>query len=248
VPPWAVYAALAVTGFVSSVINVVAGGGSFLTLPLLIFLGLPAVEANGTNRVGVVVQNVPAVWGFHRRGLLDWRYGLVMSLPSLVGALIGAQAALLVGDRAFRRVLAFVMVAVTLLSLLDPLRARRRGEAPPLGRGWIALGFFVVGLYGGFVQAGVGFLALAVTTLAGLDLVRGNALKVLNIFLATVLSLAVFAWDSQVRWDMGLALAAGCLAGGAAGVRLTVAKGHDWLHRVVTATVVLFAIALWLSG
>jgi uncharacterized protein len=86
---------------------------------------------------------------------------------------------------------------------------------------------------------------LATTTLAGLDLVRGNAVKVFSVMLLTLLSLAVFAGAGQVDWPAGLALALGNMLGGHVGVRLAVTKGHRWLEGVVTATVIVFAILLW---
>ena len=104
-----------------------------------------------------------------------------------------------------------------------------------------------MGLYGGFVQAGVGFLILAVTTWSGLDLVRGNAVKVLAVLLFTPLSLGIFAWQGQVHWPSGLALAVGMLAGGEIGARLTIGKGERWVRRVVTAAILVFAVKLWLS-
>ena len=107
---------------------------------------------------------------------------------------------------------------------------------------------FLTGIYGGFVQAGVGFFVVAVTTLAGIDLVRGTAIKVFTIGVVTVIAAAlVFAWHGHIDWPAGLALAAGSLAGGAAGVRLAVLKGHRWLQHVVTCTVVVFAVLLWVS-
>lgn len=109
----------------------------------------------------------------------------------------------------------------------------------------LAFGFFGVGLYGGFVQAGVGFLILAVTTMAGLDLVRGNAVKVLSVMAFTTVSLGIFVWFGKVHWPMGLTLAAGTVLGGLVGVRLTVLKGHRWVKGVVTAAVVVFAVKLW---
>jgi uncharacterized membrane protein YfcA len=111
----------------------------------------------------------------------------------------------------------------------------------------ILLGFFAVGVYGGFVQAGVGFLILAVTTLAGLDLVQGNVLKVFCVLAFTVLSLSIFAWKGLVHWPLGLTLAAGNTTGALLGARLTVLKGHRWIRRVVTITVILFALRLWFS-
>jgi uncharacterized membrane protein YfcA len=250
VAPWLAFTVLAVAGFVSSVVNTLAGGGSFLTLPLLIFLGMPAAEANGTNRLGVVAQNVAAVWGFHGGGVMDWRLALRVSVPATAASLLGAWLALRIGDREFRRVLAFVMVAITLWTLLEPVLARARGAAGahPTPRPGLALAMFAVaGFYGGFVQAGVGFLVLAATTLAGLDLVRGNAVKVLVILLVTIAALGLFVWDGKVRWAEGLALAAGSVAGSYVGVRLAILKGDRWLRWFVTAAIVTFAVLLWMQ-
>jgi uncharacterized protein len=244
--PWD-YLLLAAIGFVGSVLNVIAGGGSFLTLPALIFLGMPTLEANATNRVGVVAQNAIAVWGFHRHKLLDWPWALAASVPAGLGGLAGAWLALDVKDTEFRRILASLMVAITLWTLIDPIkRVGRVPERSPWSFG-VAAGMFVAGIYGGFVQAGVGFLVVAVTTLAGIDLVRGAAVKVLTIGVLTIIATVVFAWHGHVDWAAGLALAAGSLAGGAAGVRLAVLKGHRWLQHAVTCAVVVFAVILWVS-
>jgi uncharacterized membrane protein YfcA len=244
--PWS-YLLLAVVGFVASVLNVLSGGGSFLTLPVLILLGAPAVDANGTNRVGVLAQNASAVWAFHRHGVLDWPWALKAAVPAVAGALVGAVLALDVDDRAFRRLLAVLMVLVTLWTLIDPLdKLQATVIRSPFSPG-IALGLFLTGIYGGFVQAGVGFLVVAVTTAAGVDLLRGAAIKVLMIGAVTLTAALVFAWQGHIDWPSGLALAAGSLAGGAAGVRLAILKGNRWLQHVVTATVVAFAVLLWVS-
>ena len=97
------------------------------------------------------------------------------------------------------------------------------------------------------IQAGVGFVILALTSAAGLDLIRGNAVKVLSVLLITVLSLAIFANSGTVDWPRGLALGVGNFAGGLVGVRQAVLKGQRWLERVVSATVILFALLLWFS-
>jgi hypothetical protein len=265
------YPLLFVTGLVAGTLNVIAGGGSFLTLPILIFLGLPAGIANGTNRVGILLQNVSAVWGFHRYGIFDRRYFLTAGLPAALGSALGTWLALVISDRAFQQILALLMVVISLLSLWTPRRRKGRhppaktdgtgadaedpdagasdGEAPG-DRRWLllAVGFFLAGIYGGFVQAGVGFLVLAVTTAAGLDLVCGNAVKVLAIMCLTGLSLVLFAWQGRVVWSLGLCLAAGTILGALLGARLTVLKGHRWVRRVVTAMVVVFAVKLWFSA
>jgi uncharacterized membrane protein YfcA len=229
-------------GCLAGTLNVLAGGGSFLTLPVLLFLGLPAPLANGTNRVAILLQNTGAVWSFSRQGVLDRGALLWAALPATAGAVLGAWLALDVGELAFRRLLAVLMVVLSAGSLWSP-RRRKVARRPA----WMPLAFFAVGVYGGFIQAGVGFLVLAVTTAAGLDLVRGNAVKVLAILCWTVAALGVFAAAGSVDWQLGAALAAGNLAGGVTGARLTVLKGHRWVKAVVTVTAILFALGLWLG-
>lgn len=242
---WLELVLLGAAGMVAGALNVVAGGGSFLILPILLFFGLPASVANGTNRVGVLSQNAAGILGFHQHGAMDWPWALKVSIPAVAGACIGVWAALSIPDFAFRRILSIAMVAITVWSLLNRQSASGRGEVKPAGHWLVALGFFVVGLYGGFIQAGVGFLVLAITTYAGMDLVRGNAVKLLSVMMLTIISLIVFAGAGQVDWPRGIALAVGNWGGAMIGVRLAVLKGHRWLQQVVTATVIVFAIALW---
>ena len=251
---WIEALALVAVGTVSGALNVLAGGGSFLSLPLLIFLGLPPGVANGTNRIAILVQNMGAVWRFRSHGLWEPAWIPLAAGPAVLGAILGTWAAIEIGDETFRRVLAGLMVLATLWILWDPLsRPRSTPSAAPGGvphggrRAAFAAAFFAVGLYGGFVQAGIGFLLAAVATWAGLDLVRGNALKVLVVLLLTPLSLAIFAWSGRVDWLVGLPLAAGHLLGALAGVRWTVLKGHVWIKRFLTVTVIAFAIKLWVA-
>jgi len=250
---WLPFLWLFLVGCVAGTLNVIAGGGSFLTLPILIFMGLPATVANGTNRVGILLQNVGAVWGFHRHRVLNWKWALYAAVPATVGAGFGTFAALLVSDLAFRRILSFLMVAITLVTLLrkDAVQDEEGQSTDDLSLPSVvglAVAFFIVGLYGGFVQAGVGFLILTATTWVGLDMVRGNAIKVLCVLAFTALSLAIFAWQGKVEWTLGLVLAAGTVLGGQLGVRLTTLKGHRWVKGVVTVTVIVFAIRLWVAG
>ena len=238
-------AVLAAAGVVSGALNVVAGGGSFLILPILLFVGLPASLANGTNRVGVLSQNLAGIIGFHQHGAMDWAWSLKASIPAVIGAALGVWAALEVPDFAFRRILSIAMVVVTVWSLVNRQRPVTAGAVKPPSHWLVVLGFFVVGVYGGFIQAGVGFLSLAITTAAGMDLVRGNAVKLMTVMMLTIISLVVFAGAGQVDWPRGIALAVGNGAGAFIGVRMAVFKGHNWLQQVVTITVVIFAVALW---
>ena len=143
--------------------------------------------------------------------MIDWRYLLWAALPASFGAILGAWAALRVGDELFQNILVFLMVTVTFWTLWDPLektqlKAAGASQTPVVAV--LAVGFFLSGVYGGFVQAGVGFVILATTSLAGLDLVRGNAAKVLSVLCFTLTSLVIFAWQDKVLWSIGLALAA----------------------------------------
>lgn len=245
---WGTFLVLLAVGIVAGTLNVLAGGGSFLTLPMLIFLGLPPSLANGTNRVGILLQNVGAVWGFRRHGVFDQRSLLWAALPATVGAIFGTWLALEISDQAFQKVLALLMVFLSLWTLWSP-RPSSSSAKSLAGHPWILpLGFFLVGIYGGFIQAGIGFIILAVTTVAGLDLVRGNAVKVLAILCLTTVSLAIFAWQGKVDWALGGALAIGTVLGGQLGVRLTILKGDRFIRRVVTVMVIVFALRLWLSA
>src|SRR3990170_4178762 len=176
-------------GVVAGVINTLAGGGSLITLPVLIFLGLPATVANGTNRLAITVQSVLAVAGFKRKGVSDFKLSLFMSLPALIGAIIGAQLAVDVSDILFKRILAVVMLLVLGLILWNPTRMRQ-GNVRYNG-GMLSLSrsrriasmfiFFFIGVYGGFIQAGIGFLIIAIlTTMNGLNLVETNSHRVYN--------------------------------------------------------------------
>jgi uncharacterized membrane protein YfcA len=223
----------------------------------MIFLGLPPTVANGTNRVAILLQSLGAVWGFNRHGVIEYRRLGPAVLPAILGSVLGTLLALQVGDVAFQKVLAFVMFGIAVFTVWDPVGRRyggvgkalpEAGDDHPLGRWGLMLTFFFVGVYGGFIQVGVGFVLLAVTTAWGMDLVRGNALKVLVVLCFTPLALIIFASTGNVDWVAGLALAAGTFLGGLFGVRLNLRMGHAWLKKVVAGVVVLMAIRLLVSG
>jgi len=237
---------LAGVGVVSGFLNILAGGGSLLTLPLLIFIGLPAVEANGTNRVAIVVQNLCALRSYKNSGVLSWKIALMCSLPAIVGAVIGASLAVTIDEKLFRQVLAVVMLLMLVVTTIDPVKRFRHAiqEGEWQLRWPMLLGFFIIGIYGGFIQAGVGFLILMVTMMAGMDLVKGNVLKVVVILIFNLPAVMIFAWHGQVDWLLGSVLASGNAVGAMVAARLAVAKGHDWIRRVVTLVIVACAVRL----
>jgi uncharacterized membrane protein YfcA len=243
--PWQ-YPVLLVCGSLAGFLNVMAGGGSLITLPLLIFLGLPAAVANGTNRVAIFFQNIFGIGGFRRQGVFPIRLALLCTLPALVGSYWGANLAVTIDDALFKRLLAGIMIGVLIFTLVDPVR--RWGHPvdgmTPLRAAFLILVFFGVGVYGGFVQAGVGFIVISGLLAYGLDLVRINAVKVIVVFSFTLIALGVFIFHGEIDYAMGLALAAGNSLGGLIATRVAVRKGHDWIKKMVSVTVFIFALKL----
>ena len=237
---------LFVAGVVAGILNVLAGGGSLLTLPLLIFMGLPSAVANGTNRIAIFCQNIFAIQGFRKRGVMPLELALLCTPPALLGSWIGANLAITLDDQLFNRLLAVIMIGVLIFTAVDPMKRFRQEEVvfSGLRKSLLVLSFFAVGIYGGFVQAGVGFLVITALLVHGLDLVRINAIKVFVIFAYTFIALGVFVYHGQVDYTLGLALAAGNSVGGMIGPKLAVDKGHDWIKKVVSLTVLVFALKL----
>jgi len=238
-------------GVIAGVLNSIAGGGSLLTLPLLIFIGLPATTANATNRIALFIGGIGATSSFHSRGLIPFDWVKIALPPALLGVLVGTWGAMAIGDVAFEKVLAGVLVAAAAWMIWHPV-------APPEGapvlspnpdRKWLLRGaFLVLGVYSGFIQAGIGFLFLALLSANGLDLVRGNAVKVPLIVAFTALAIPIFALGGLLDWGAGLTLALGQFFGAKLGVHLQVLKGQAWVRNVLTVAIVAFALKLVLGG
>jgi uncharacterized membrane protein YfcA len=233
--------ALAMGGLVAGIINTLAGGGSLLTVPLLVFLGLPATTANGTNRIGVLFQNLVSTLRFRSGGLDGIRGARPILLAVVTGSLVGATIASSMPAELFRRVFGVAMV----LLLIPMLRAGRSKSAtdsaqPPTPRSTLAnqLIFFSIGLYGGAIQAGVGIFLIAALSRSGLDLVRTNAIKVVIVGTLTLVAVPVFIVQDQIDWSLASALVVGFGLGGELGARAAL-KGGERLIRPVLALSVL---------
>ena len=244
---WYVYPAVVGAGFLCGFINTLAGSGSLITLPLLIFLGLPANVANGTNRVAILLQNIVGTSSFHRQKVLDWRGGLILAIPAVIGSIIGAQIAVNIDEQMMRRVIGGLMIVMLVVILFRPKRWLQ-GHSETAGRshGWVQiLVFFVIGAYGGFIQAGVGIFLLAGLVLgAGYDLVRANAVKVMIILIFTVFALGVFVANDQVRWGVGLILAVGNMLGAWVASRMAVKRGAVFVRWLLIAVLIVSGIVL----
>lgn len=227
-------------GLLAGVVNTLAGGGSLLTVPLLVMVGLPGTLANGTNRVGILIQNGVASWGFWAQGVGDLRRSLPVILPVAAGAVVGAAVASRLPDAVFERAFGVVM----LLLLVPILRGVRQPRAAPTADhpGWLrALVFVAIGLYGGAFQAGVGLLLIAALSFGGIDLVRANSIKVMVNFCFTLLAVPIFIAAGQVSWPEALVLGIGFAAGGALGARLAVKGGERLIRPVLGLAIVALA-------
>lgn len=235
-------------GVVAGFVNTVAGGGSVVTIPILVMaLGGDASLANGTNRVAILLQNVAAVAGFQKGGKVPWRRVLPLVPAVLVGAAAGAWLATEISPGAMKKVFALVIVLVAATVLVKPSRWLE-GTDRRLGEPWRTLVFVGAGFYGGFVQAGVGFLLLAGLVLGGgLDLVRGNAAKLLLVLFYTPLALLLFATADKVDLVAGLVLAAGNVAGALIATFLAVKKGAGWIRWVLVLAAVGAALKMLLG-
>lgn len=240
-------AAAPVIGIVAGFINTLAGSGSLLTLPLLILLGLPANVANGTNRVGVTMQNIVAVATFRRHGVLPLAGAWKLIVPSIVGGILGAMLAVDLDEQLLRQTIAVLMLVLVVVMVLKPERwiAARIGPRQPRLLVEVPL-FFAIGVYGGFLQVSVGlFLLVALVLSAGYELVGANAMKNLIVLLFTVAALVVFVFHDQVEWTLGLLLGAGQAVGAWVAARFAVKRGAEFVRWAVVVISVISAVALF---
>ncbi|MDA0789138.1 MAG: sulfite exporter TauE/SafE family protein [Proteobacteria bacterium] len=235
--------ALLVAGLIGGFVNTLAGGGSMLTVPALMMLGMPADISNATNRVGVLLQSLTGVRGFQNNDLLDSSAILPVLVPTVSGALAGALLASYLPVWVLKPVLLGTMVTMALVMIIAP-----NVVAPPPGtdayklkdRPWAALGLFGAGVYGGFVQAGVGFILIA--ALAGglrYDLLRTNALKMVATAVFSFVALIVFVLRDQVLWIPGLVLAVGMSVGAMVSVRFAINVSQNTLKWILFVMVTL---------
>jgi uncharacterized membrane protein YfcA len=240
-------AAVPIVGFAAGFINTLAGSGSLLTLPLLILLGLPANVANGTNRVGVLLQNIVAVAAFRRRGTLPLEGSWKLILPSVVGAVVGAELAVDLDEQLLRQTIGVLLLVLLAVMLLNPERWIASRVAPREPRLLVEVPlFFAIGVYGGFIQVSVGLFLLAGLVLgAGYNLIGANAMKNLMVLVFTAAALVVFVVNGQVDWTLGLLLGAGQAAGAWTAVHFAVKRGAAFVRSAVVVVTVVSAVALF---
>lgn len=240
------YPAFFILGAVVSLINSIAGGGSTLSLPIMIFLGMPPTVANGTNRIGLIIGNLSSVYNLAKHGYLNRKLLKQLFLPSLIGSFIGIGFLLHIGDKAFQAVLAAVICLVVIMSRLRKDILGKPPATPPehltLGG---AIGFALVSIYGCIVQVGVGFVQIfSLTRYTGLDAIHVNALKNCLTTVFLVVSTIGLAITGKIVWPIAIVMALGAWLGGYLGSALQRKKGNKFVENFVSICSVLLAIYL----
>ncbi len=235
---------LAAIGAIAGFINIMAGGGSALTMPALIFLGLDAATANGTNRIAILLQSIVAVITFKKGKYSQFKLSIKMAFMTLPGGIIGAWAAVTISQELFKILLGLVMIGVV-ASMLIP-RKSTTFESPKTNPQWtIYIAMLAIGFYGGFMQAGVGFfLMAAMHYILRITLVRINMHKVFIVLLYTIPALSIFIYFGNVDFSLGIALAIGNATGGWLAVRLQIRKGDKIIRHVLIAAILIMAAKL----
>ena len=237
-------ALLFVLGAVGGFINVSAGGGSSLTVPMLIFLGLDGALANGTNRIAIAIQNAFAVASFKKRNVSHFNLSAKLALFTLPGAILGAALAVRLSNGWFQKILGIIMIGIVISMVFSSKNRKGWGANEPPSP-WLYPALFGIGFYGGFIQVGVGFLFMAVLyNLLRVNLIKVNMHKVFIIFLYTLPALAIFILNGKVNWTYGLILAGGNAVGAWWGAHMAVKGGEKAIRVVLMVAIVIMAVKL----
>lgn len=242
---WWHYLIIFIAGSLVGFINTLAGSGSLISLPLLISFGMPATLANGTNRIGILLHSAFAIGKFKKNNYLDLKQCGWIILPVALGSVAGALVAVDISDQLMNRIIGGLMVVMFFVILLNPKKwliehsIDGKMKATPLK----FLIFLAVGFYGGFIQAGIGFILLAVMVLGvGVNLLAANGLKILVTLSLSVVALVVFIAYNQVDFKAGLTLGLGNILGTWIATKLAFKHGIQFVRWVLLACVFVFAV------
>lgn len=243
---WWIYVIVIFVGIFVGFVNTVAASGSLITLPLLMFLGLDANTANGTNRLALFMQTLSATSSFRQKKVFKINEGLHYGIPATIGAIGGAFIAVETKPQILNYIIAGLLVGMLILLLFNPTRWIKPPEKINTKPNfWKFLLFLVIGVYAGFLHAGVGFLWLASLVLgAGYDLVKANAVKSFIIMLYMPITFIIFAFNGQVNYFLGLALGAGSIVGARLAVITSIKKGSPFIRIILLIAIFISAIKL----
>ena len=241
---WYMAVLIVAVGFAAGFINTLAGSGSLLTLPMLMFMGLPANVANGTNRIAILLQNVVGVSSFKQQKVFTFREGIWLTIPAVIGSIVGANLAINIDEKMMGQAIGALLVIMFFLILFKPekwvkMQAGKVDGKPNLANVVI---FFFIGMYGGFIQAGVGFAGLVLG--AGFDLIKANAIKLFIVLVYTFFALGIFIYNDQVDWKFGLILAVGNMLGAFVASRFAVNWGTKYIRIILLVAIAASGIKL----
>lgn len=239
---------LIAAGFLVGIINTLAGGGTVISFSVLMLMGLPAPIANGTNRIAIALQTFTATASFRKQKVLDLKRGTYLSIPTMVGSVVGAWVAIDLNEAMFEKALAVVMLFMLVFMFYQPEKwLTGQPELKKKGVNFLQIIlFFLIGVYGGFVHVGVGYFLLAALVVnAGYNLVEANAVKVLNVLLYTLMALAVFIFEDQINYSYGFTMAIGNVAGALVASRISVKRGAGFVRWVVVFIILITSVHLF---
>ena len=237
----------AIVGF----INTIAGMATAISYGLFMMMGLPINVANGTTRVGVLLQFITTSVIFKKKGYLDMKTGWKVGIPVGCGAIFGALLAAVLHVKVIEIVMAILLPIMSILLFIDRKKvAAKRQEAQGITESrlsdlWIFLIFTAIGVYGGFTHSGVGLLIIFGSYFfLGLDMIRSNAVKQFAVTVYTPLALTIFIIYGQVHWGIALIYAAGNIIGGIAGSYASIKGGEKFIKIFVTIIIITMCTAL----
>lgn len=239
---------LVTAGVAVGFINTLAGGGSTISLSVLMLMGLSPAMANGTNRIGIAIQNIVGVSSFKKQGVLDTRKGLYLAIPATIGSVAGAFLAVDLNEEIFEKAMGIILLVMLVFTLFNPKKLiHEQTELVNKPLSWRHyLLFFFIGVYGGFIHVGIGYFLLASIIMgAGYELVKANAVKVLIVLIYTPFSLAVFIWNDMIDYKMGFTLAIGTALGAFIASRMAVKRGANFVRWVIVVIIILTSAHLF---
>jgi uncharacterized protein len=232
-------------GSLAGFLNIMAGGGSAITLPVLIFLGLNPAVANGTNRIAIVIQNISAIYSFKKEDYFEFKESMKLSLFALPGAIIGAFAAVNVDDEIFKNILGVIMIGIIISMVIPRKKIDTSAKSSPLQKFYLYLGMIGAGFYGGFVQVGVGFILMASLHYLGkYNLILVNMHKVFIVLVYNIPALLIFILSGDINWFLGLSLATGNAFGAWWSAKYAVKKGEKAVRIVMMIAIFIMSLKL----
>ncbi len=238
-----IYLLLIIVGIIAGFINAMAGGGSTFTLPVLILAGLPSTVANGTNRIGILFQTGVASWRFKEHKQLEVKPYLHITISAIIGAIIGSLFVVNISSKHFDNILGVALIFILITMLIPKNKIASKTKIPK----WVEIIIFLcVGLYGGLVQVGIGFILLfTLNLIEHFNLIKANAIKVFIVFCYTIFTIIIFQLSNNIVWSYGLLLAVGNIIGSYIGVKTAIKGGDKIIKIVLSITIILASIKLF---